>query len=410
MNFYEVTVKAWSMVFTFPSPYEFGPKKTLFYWGLVLVCATLTFVYLNKIRRDSHDKRWGKEAVVLGLCSLFIGALPFLVTGLELKLSFPADRGTLPMIFGVSVLFVGLLDLLIKPRIVNILLLSVFVGLAVGAHFQIAVSFQRDWNYQVAFFRQLSWRIPGMREGTSLLTQELPIAYSTDNSLAAPLNWIYARDISERTMPYDIFYLDLRLGSAVPELKEGVRISHDYRLLEFEGSLDDAIVLYHKPPGCLRVLHPIFDAYYPQLPELIAAALPFSNLNRIVVKPDIENNLPIHIFGTTPEPGWCYYFEIADLARQQGDWQQIVTLGDVAFQLDDSPNHASERVPFIQGYAFMGQWDRAVELTLETIMINKFMEPMLCSIWDDITKNTKSSDERENAILSIETSLNCPDL
>jgi len=407
-DMFEVSVGAWSQVFAFPSSHEFGSRKTLFYWGLVLVCAILTFIYLYKYRRDSQDKRWGKQAVVLGLCSLFVGGLPFLVTGLEIKLSFPADRGILPMMFGGSILIVGLLDLLIRPRIVKILLLSVFVALAVGAHFQIAVSFQRDWNYQAAFFRQLSWRIPGMREGTSLLTQELPIAYSTDNSLAAPLNWIYATDISDRSMPYNIIYLDLRLGSSLPELKEGLPVSRDYRLLEFEGSLDDAIVFYHQPPGCLRVLHPIYDAHYPQLPELIAAAVPFSNLKRIVIQPDEAAILPTNLFGNAPELSWCYYFEKADLARQQGDWQQVAAIGDVAFLLDDSPNHASERIPFIQGYAFTDRWDRAVELTVETIKINKFMEPMLCSIWEDISNNTASSDERKKAIVNIKERVNCP--
>jgi hypothetical protein len=408
-NFYEVTVKAWFKLLLFPSTHLFGLKKTLFYWGLVLLSSSLTFVYLYKFRRDPDDKRWAKEAVMLGLCSLLVSGLPFLVTGLELKLTFPGDRGTLPMIFGVSVLFVGLLDLLLRPRIAKVLLISAVIGLAVGTHFQIAVSFQRDWDYQSSFFRQLAWRIPGMMQGSSLLTQELPIVYSTDNSLAAPLNWIYAADTFERTMPYDIFYLDLRLGSLVPELKQGMKISHDYRLLSFEGSVDNAIVIYHQPPGCLRVLHPIYDAHYPKLPELIAAALPFSNLNRIVAKPDKEASLPTHIYGTTPRPDWCYYFEKADLARQQGDWQQVVALGDVAFQLDDSPNHASERVPFIQGYAYAGQWDRAVDLTLETIEINKFMQPMVCSVWADILKNSEPSENQENAILRIKVSTNCPD-
>ena len=408
-DMFEVSMVAWAQVWAFPSPREFGSLKTLFYWGLVLVCATLVFVYLYKFPRDSDDKIWAKQAVVLGLCSLFWGGLPFLAAGLEIKLAFPADRGTLPMMFGGSILMIGLLDLLIRPRILKILLLSAFVGLAVGAHFQNAVSFQRDWNYQVAFFRQLAWRIPGMKEGSAILTQELPIAYSTDNSLVAPMNWIYATDISDRSLPYNIVYLDLRLGSSLPELKEGMQISRGYRLLEFEGSLDDAIVLYHQPPGCLRVLHPIYDAHYPQLPELIAAALPFSNLHQIVVQPGEEAMLPINLFGTAPEPSWCFYFEKADLARQQGDWQQVVTIGDVAFKLDDSPNHASERTPFIQGYAFTNQWDRAVELTVETITINKFMEPMLCSIWNDIYNNTEPSKERENAIADINERLNCPE-
>jgi hypothetical protein len=406
-DMFEVSVVSWSQVFAFPSPDEFGTRKTFFYWGLVLVCASLVFVYLYKFRGDSDNKNWSKQAVGLGLWSLFWGGLPFLATGLEIKLAFPADRGTLPLMFGGSIFMIGLLDLFIKPRITKILLLSVFIGLAAGMHFQIAISYQRDWNYQVAFFRQLSWRIPGMREGSSLLTQELPIVYSTDNSLAAPLNWIYATDIPDNSMPYNIVYLDLRLGSSIPELKKGLIISRDYRILDFKGSLDDAIVIYHQPPGCLRVLDPKYDARYPQLPELLVEALPFSNLNQILVRPDEAARMPTKLFGSTPEVSWCYYFEKADLARQQGDWQQISELGDVAFQLDDSPNHASERIPFIQGYAFTDRWDRAVELTVETITINKSMEPMLCSIWGDVYKYTPPSNERENAIKDVKKWIDC---
>ena len=91
-----------------------------------------------------------------------------------------------------------------------------------------------------------------------------------------------------------------------------------------------------------------------------------------MVEPDEEASLPPKIFGPAPEQRWRY--------------------------LDASPNHASERVIFIQGYAFSGQWGKMAELILETIKINKFMEPMLCLIWDDISINTKPSDEWENAI------------
>ena len=37
-----------------------------------------------------------------------------------------------------------------------------------------------------------------------------------------------------------------------------------------------------------------------------------------------------------------------------GDWQQVAAIGEAAFIFGESPNHASEMVPFIQGYAFTG--------------------------------------------------------
>jgi hypothetical protein len=36
-----------------------------------------------------------------------------------------------------------------------------------------------------------------------------------------------------------------------------------------------------------------------------------------------------------PEHGWCYFFESAELARSNGDWERVVGLGDKAFALDD---------------------------------------------------------------------------
>jgi len=409
IDFFLVTLAAWSKIFAFPSPEEVGVRVTLYYWLIVMVCAILVFVYFFKFRRDDSNKSWGKEAILLGIVSLVAGGLPFWVTDIDIKLVFPADRTTLPMIFGVSLLLIGILDLLIRLRMLKVILLSILFGLAVGYHFQTALSFRIDWIHQVSFMRQLSWRIPGLVEGTALLSEELPTR-STDNSLTAPINWIYAEKIDDTSLPYHLLYLDLRLGTSLPESKESMPITYSFRTLKFEGSLDDALVVYYKDSECVRVIHPDYDSYNPQFPVLIAEALPLSNLEQVVLKPDEKVILPANVFGPEPDPSWCFFFEKADLARQMGDWQQVVAYGEAASKFSGSPNHASEIVPFIQGYAFTGKWEKAVKLTKETSEIDQYMTPMLCSIWVDIVKNTEPSDERENALQNIKEVVNCPEL
>jgi len=32
--------------------------------------------------------------------------------------------------------------------------------------------------------------------------------------------------------------------------------------------------------------------------------------------------------------GWCYYYQKANLARQQGDWEQVIALGREAEKMD----------------------------------------------------------------------------
>ena len=147
--------------------------------------------------------------------------------------------------------------------------------------------------------------------------------------------------------------------------------------------------------------------YYPLLPSYVKDVLPYSDADRIIADAESSAVLP-NILAKYPQPeNWCYYFEQADLARQREDWDSIAKLGDIAFTLDDSPNHASERVPFIEGYAHVGRWGRAEELTFEALKINKFMGPMLCEAWERVEATTTASTERDTILKKINTQLNC---
>jgi hypothetical protein len=404
----EASIGALGKLFSFPKSGVYGPRKTAMYWGIAMTSAAGTFIYASLTDTDPKQPRWNIQALIFGGVALWISGLPFWTIGLDVRLTFPNDRLTLPMMVGFCLVVIALIDLL-KSRFLQHLLFATLVGLAVGGHFQNAVSYQRDWELANAFFQQLSWRVPGLMPDTAVLSPETPIRYSTDNSLTAPFNWIYGTNQPSTSLPYGLLFLELRLGTKIPSLDEETPIKFDFGLATFSGSTSRVIVLQYEPPACLRVLDPEYDRRLPGTPEIMDAAMKLSSTSRI--RGDMEHpaTLPEQIFeaNTSTLEQWCYYFQKADLARQVQDWEQVASLGDTAFKLDDSPNHASERVPFIEGYAHVGDWETAVGLTLDTIEINKFMGPMLCDTWERILREIPSSESLVAAVQKVEARLAC---
>ncbi len=64
--------------------------------------------------------------------------------------------------------------------------------------------------------------------------------------------------------------------------------------------------------------------------------------------------MPLYGFGPALAQEWCYYYQKADLARQQGDWEGVARLGTEAQKLELHPNDQIEWMPFLQAYAFLG--------------------------------------------------------
>jgi hypothetical protein len=114
------------------------------------------------------------------------------------------------------------------------------------------------------------------------------------------------------------------------------------------------------------------------------------------------------IYHPEPEHGWCYYFEKADLARQLGDWEEVARLGDTALKLDDHPNNPVERFVFIEGYAHVGDWDRAIKLSRESYQVSKdYVGPLLCRLWERIETETTDSTEKDEALSEVKSMFAC---
>jgi hypothetical protein len=185
-------------------------------------------------------------------------------------------------------------------------------------------------------------------------------------------------------MDHILYFISVRLNRGLPDLKPGLPIEQNYLARTFHGNTSQLVVVDFSPPGCLRVLDPQIDSDNKLLVPLLRDAAVLSNTSIILAEDAVS--LPESLFAPEPEHRWCYYFEKADLARQFGDWEEVVKLGDKAFKLEnDSPNDPVERFVFIEGYAHMGDWRRAVELSRTSYRVSKdYVGPLLCKLWERI--------------------------
>ncbi|HSS97522.1 MAG TPA: hypothetical protein VLK33_10855, partial [Terriglobales bacterium] len=404
-DFWEAGLAAWTRVAAPLNALELSSKVTWLYAIVVLAAAGLVALALKSPKETEFKER--REVFWIGTAGLLLGGLSFWIAELPLRLTFAWDRFTIPMMFGVAILFALAFDIFkVNPK-AKVIFVAALLGLSTGYHFFNANTYREEWETQQNFFKQLAWRAPYIEPATALLSVEPPLEHYTDNSLTAPLNWIYSREQITDTIPYYMAYLDLRADAELLGAGD-VAIDKVYRSDHYVGNNKSIIIFYYAPPACLRILDPELDTLFPKLPEILAEQAPRSNLARISAQPDIANNPQFPFWNAKPENSWCYYFEKADLARQLGNWRQVAEYGDIAFKLDDSPNHPAERTPFIEGYAHVGNWDRAIQLTEDALEINPLMQPMLCKLWERIALETTESAERTAALNQVQGNLSCP--
>jgi len=118
-------------------------------------------------------------------------------------------------------------------------------------------------------------------------------------------------------------------------------------------------------------------------------AAPYSNIEKITSKSTLNDEMFLKVFGPfeQSETNWCYIYEKASLARQFGDWQEIIDLHALARQNGLKPYDTIEWFPFIQAYAYAGLQDE-VNQWVPIINETPFYRYQACQNFS----NMKSSD------------------
>jgi hypothetical protein len=395
-----VTVDAWLRMFALSGVSL--PASALKFYSIVVSFAILItglgILFLPRgnqtTRQQYNDGLW---VTGLGTFAILLSGWSFWLIDFVPSLEWPASRFTLSFMLGVSLLFGGLISL-IPWESVRIIAIVLLVGMAVGKQYLTAQEHVQDWAMQRKLFWQMTWRAPGLQPDTLVLLNEGGLHYYADNSLGAALNWIYAPQIQGRRIPYALFYPTTRLRNALPKMEPGIPVHFDYIAGEFNGNTSQILSMYYAPPGCLRVLDPEIERVNRSIrePSLMRFAARLTNLDLITNEPQAQ--MP-EAYGPEPEHDFCYYYEKADLARQQGNWAAVVEMAGAALSIRDNPYDPAERMVFIEGYAHAGEWDQAMKLSTEAYQTGEQSAgPMLCRLWKRIEAETAASPEKNAAI------------
>lgn len=197
----------------------------------------------KSLRKNILDAAW---MIGLGVLTVLLAGWPFWLIGFTPSLNWPASRFTLPFMFGVALIFAGVISLL-PWRKLRIVLLVSLVSMAAGKQYLTSHAYVQDWETHKDLFWQMTWRAPSIEPDTLILMNEGAFDYYADNSLSAALNWIYAPENHSDPIEFVLFYPTTRFKNALPDIEPGIPIYYDYLAGEFNGNTSQTLSFYYAP-------------------------------------------------------------------------------------------------------------------------------------------------------------------
>jgi hypothetical protein len=383
---------------------------------IIIAMALAVFIYLASLKfskpaQASHNPPWYRSALIIGLLMTVLGPVPAWLTEQSISTNNPlwSDRYGLAAMIGASLVIVGLLEALIGNQKYRLIAFSALVGLSVGWHVFNGNDYRRSWIKQSGFYWQLAWRAPYIQPGTAILSDGEIFPYMGEYPTSFALNSLYPRFEDTRDLSTYFFSVSKHFAGKTEDLVQGMPLRQTAYSSIFSGNSRDGLVIFYEPEQyeCLWVLGPE-GADIRALPEITRQVAPLSNLSRILTDSPEGQPVPTQIFGNEPAHTWCYYYEKADLARQYQDWSEVVALWDQAVQKGYEPGNGVEYLPFIEGFAHLGDWETAEQMTHTAEGMTRVMAPSLCDTWGRIQVDTQISTEGRDTINRLSEELQCP--
>jgi hypothetical protein len=409
--FYDSTLQVW---LNLPNIFRRNLLTSASIIMIVLILVSFGLILVN-LERTVHTTKPGPHQTELALTGTGIfltltAMIPFVMAGFPISLDFPYNRFLLALSPGIALFITGLTGLLLRTNRQQVVLISLLACLAIGAQFLAARSFMLYWQQQTDFFAQLTWRIPGLKPGTTLITDDLGFSqYYSGTSLTAPLNLIYAPENKSADISYMMLLSSGGEASAISSLTANEPISYTYRGFQFAGNTSNLVAFVQPSGACLRVLTPQDSAAeFNDSPraEFWSQVIPLSNPEDILTETENPATLPTDLFALPDTNQWCYFFEKADLARQQSDWQKVIDLYQQAANKGYHPNMPAEWLPLIDAYANTNQLDKAFQTTQSIKFGNPDDQVVLCNTWNNLLHTSDNTDDRKK-MSDFMANMNC---
>jgi len=414
-------IAGWAKVFDLQL-IHFNQPAVIVSWVISLAAACGLGLYLMRLKSlpaepDLIERHTAVEMMGLGLLGTLIGPAPLWLANKNIIWAmnediYHSDRFTLAAMVWASLFLAGGIAWLVERWKARVVVAAVLLGLLVG--FQVRNANDYRWLSvdQSHFYWQLTWRAPGIQPGTALITEAILFPYQGVFSTASAINLLYPQPANPEQIAYWMYAIKPGLEANNLDV-HSVSFDTHQRLTHFVGQSADSLVLSYGTgkSNCLWVLRPE-DQDYPELSSQVKKWLPVSNLKRISSTANPRDYPSPELFGAEPEHAWCYYFEKADLARQNHDWKTAAALGDAAQAKGFQPDHSGSNViyewlPFVEAYAHVGRWQDAAMVMQNNVKFDPGAAPFACIRWQTLYQQVPEGEGREQANQDILQTAGC---
>lgn len=323
---------------------------------LGLLSTGIMLLVWRQLPDDGEEFDWRVEAFAAGFVSIVGGLFPVIFANRHVNFS-DYSRYTLPALAGAMLVTVAWLTLF-KSQTARAAMIGILIASAVMTHYANSVVAVQEAAATRNFWWQVAWRIPDLQPGTTLVADYPNISIQEDYFIWGPANQIYFPDPQSQTgaqvnVPLPALVLNtetlpklsLRRGQT-EQVRRGIYTLVDYRRV--------LILTQPAANACVRVI----DGNSPEFSQndrleirLVASASRLDGILFNAAKPQP----PAAYFGPEPPHDWCYYYQEASLARQTGDWEKVIRLGEQALAEGHYPSDKIEWLPFMQAHAVLGQ-------------------------------------------------------
>jgi hypothetical protein len=323
-------------------------------------CLFVAYRWLGKSIDDTNQPAlsadtWQIEAILLGLSGVVIGVLPVIMANRYATLGNYSHYG-LPASLASVAFAVGIV-FSISSRRIRLGVITALVLFSMLSHYVIASNLLHEEKTVSNFWQQVVWRAPGIQAGTTLVVNYPGVDYGQDvDTVSGPANYLYfPQQTDQIPATYPLSALEQGEYASKDVLSDPAK-SYRFEYRTHNSQIDYSKLLVISQPSEDSCVH-VIDSRWPLQSEYdrysILLVQPLSKIERVLtnVTPPQPSKA---IFGPEAAHNWCFYFQKADLARQNDDWQQIVVLGEHVWKNGIHPQDAIEWMPFLQAYAVTG--------------------------------------------------------
>jgi hypothetical protein len=397
-DFMDVTLSAWVIPLSQLTGY-------IQRWGglLAIVAVGTTIFALHKLKAgdfpsDSQQLDFNREALLLGVFTAVGGLLPIAMVNRDVW--FPSfSRYSLVSSVGVAIFITAIL-MRLNGNILRNGISAALCLISMLTHHANTVQYAQETANIRDFWWQVAWRVPQFEKNTTLVANMYGVATEEDYFVWGPAALIYYPDKQNPKNIQPGLFAAILNGDTVIKVQNRERQEYDKRknIITYKNYRNIIILTQPTPSSCVHIIDGAQPEYSRHERDSVRVIGSYSELEHVLVD-ETPHTPPEIVFGPEPPHGWCFYYQKADLARQRSDWNEVIEIGQQAFDKNLSPIDLIEWMPFLQAYAVTNNIDRLTE-PAPTINADPYISQQACHI-------ISSMQGLSNEVLEIVDALYC---